>query len=211
MSYRDEYYNRTPEQEHQIYKDRERSWNVLRFFVALPGLVAVGAIFDYWYRMLFIEPSVNSVSVQPVSTTQAVVHVDTSCLFIPAVFFALFLGAAMVRAIRQSNQEIKATKPSKRSHRENVVREPIDSPTVPCQKKSTPTQEPSTLADDYKREMDERKERQRERASLLAMARKQKREAQERVREAQSDRLIASARYSLRQDIEYREAAQKER
>lgn len=199
--YRDEYYNRTPEQKHAIYKERARSLNVLRFGVAFFPFLAVIALIDHWFRTI-VEPAARDL-VAP-ANNQAVVRIDTSCLYVPVFIGALFLVALMVRAIGREDQEVRETDPrhSRRAAEHNDAQaQPVHEQKVA---KKSKTADDSTLADDYIREMTERKARIRERASFLAMARKQKREAAERVREAQAERAIATAKYELNQSLEDR-------
>lgn len=75
-----DYYKRSPETEYKIYKDRERSWNVLRFGVLFSLLLGVIALFSRWSRNI-VEPTVNHLSTP--TGKQAVVSFDVSCLYFP--------------------------------------------------------------------------------------------------------------------------------
>ncbi len=206
MSYQDEYYNRTSQQEFQIYKERETSWNVTRFVIALPILIGVIAMLDHWIGSIF-SPVVDPAA--PVSSTQAVMTLDSTCLFVPFVVGAFFLIAALVRAALVSARELRQ---SASTRRQVEKREAAAAPAMPAKRTKESTRkhpESSAWVDNYVREQKQTKERQREQQSLWARMRKQKQEAAERVRVAQSERLVASARASLQESVETRVAQTK--
>jgi len=206
MSYQDEYYKRTPQQEHAIYKDRERTWNVIRFFVLFFPFLGAMAMLDHWSRNI-VEPVVSNVTAP--ASDQAVVGLDVSCLYLPALIMVLFLGAAMLRAIGRSHRDVRESKPRRVTREAEPQSEEF--PQARLAKRPAAQEATSTLADDYIKEIQARKDRLRTRAAKRAQQRAEALAQEERVRAAQSERLIANATASLRESMEDRIAMEKRR
>lgn len=149
-----DYYERTPEQSYEIYKDRARFLNVLRFFVALLPFTAVVVIFNRWFRLLF-EPAADAVN-PSAGTNQAVVSVNGNCLLLLGVIFAPFLGAAMLRAIAGENKEMKETKPT---HGRREAAHPVETMTGKAAPIMTWQEPEKNPLEEQVREIQERQER----------------------------------------------------
>jgi len=199
MSYQDEYYKRTPEQKHAIYKDRERTWNVIRFFVLLFPFLGAMVLIDHWLRNI-VEPVVSNVTAP--ASDQAVISLDVSCLFLPALFGVLFLGAVMLRAIGRSSRDVRESKPKRGAQPPT----PSQSDAIPAARMGKParkavaSQEASTWVDEYIAEMNECKTRRHKSEEQQRKKHADARAKEELIRQKKADEVMRRAQEAMEKD-----------